>query len=108
MNKPPALSSTSASEIICDNLNSMHAAREEFIKFESDEKIKRALRHNVRATDDSEIENGERFFINERTVSTGMVQVSSSVKMVKNFWFGMVEFMPGFMHVGLVMFRVKL
>ena len=62
INKPPALSSTSASEIICDNLNAMHAAREEFIKFESNEKVKRALRHNVRATDASEIENGSEVF----------------------------------------------
>ena len=62
VNKAPALSSISASEIICDNLNAMRAAREEFIKFESNEKVKRALRHNVRAADASEIENGAEVF----------------------------------------------
>ena len=60
--KLPALESVSSSEIVRSNLNALHAARQEFVKFESDERLKRALRHNVRATDSSIIENGDEVF----------------------------------------------
>ena len=60
--KPPALNSSYPSQMVCDNLNAMHAARQEFIKFESCEKIKRALRHNVRASNSDSLTNGDRVF----------------------------------------------
>merc|ERR1719423_303100 len=40
----------------------MHAARQEFVKFESNDRLKRALRHNVRPTDSSIIENGDEVY----------------------------------------------
>ena len=46
--KPPALEEKEVSEIVRENLEAMRAARQAFIKAESNEKIKRALRHNIR------------------------------------------------------------
>ena len=62
--KLPAMNSVNPSELIRlrTNLNAMHVARQEFIKYESDEKIKRALRHNVRATEAVMIETGEHVY----------------------------------------------
>ena len=40
----------------------MHVARENFIKAESSEKIRRALRHKVRSFSDNHYENGEKVF----------------------------------------------
>ena len=61
-NKPPALNVSIASDLVRDNLNAMHSARQEFVKFESNEKLQRALRHNIRATEASLIENGDQVF----------------------------------------------
>lgn len=58
----PALESPSASQVVADNLNAMHRAREEFIKMESNERIKRALRHNVRQATVESISNGDNIF----------------------------------------------
>ena len=44
----PALTSTTSSDIIRKKLNAIHAARINFVKAESSERIKRALAHNVR------------------------------------------------------------
>ena len=40
----------------------MHIARSEFIKFESDERISRALRHNIRETDLKDLNTGDEVF----------------------------------------------
>ena len=61
-NKLPALSSGAGSEIVRNNLNAMHVARQEFIKYESSEKLQRALSHNVRATEGELIKEGDRVF----------------------------------------------
>ena len=45
--KPPAMESA-RSDLVRQNLNALHKARESYIKAESSERIKRALRHNVR------------------------------------------------------------
>ena len=45
---PPALSKTTSSDIVRKNLESLHTARANFIKAESSERIKRALRHKTR------------------------------------------------------------
>ena len=47
-NKLPALEFPDVSRVVADNLHAMHVARENFIQQESGERIKRALRHNVR------------------------------------------------------------
>ena len=60
--KIPALNADSTSDLIRMNLNAMHLARQEFVKFESNEKIKRALRHNIRVTDSHLINNGDNVY----------------------------------------------
>ena len=47
---PPALEPINSSDIVRKNLNALHSARREFVKFESEERIRRALRHNTRTT----------------------------------------------------------
>lgn len=59
---PPALSGTPASSIVRDNLNAMHAAREEFIKVEASERIKKALSHNIRPTLLPELHSGDSVY----------------------------------------------
>ena len=49
---PPALEGTSCSQMIADNLNTLHRAREAFIQQEASEKIRRALRHQIRPSGD--------------------------------------------------------
>ena len=43
---PPALSSTTSSDIIRNNLNAMHSARKNYMEAEASEKIRRALRQS--------------------------------------------------------------
>ena len=58
----PGLENVTSSEIVRRNLNALHVARQEFVKFESDERIKRALRHNVRNTCIDNLENGNEVY----------------------------------------------
>ena len=51
-NKPPALEGKTSSELFAQHLNALHVAREAHMKVESDHKLQKALRHNVRATGD--------------------------------------------------------
>ena len=60
--KPPALGPVSSSEVVRKNLNALHSARQEFIRLESDERIRRALRHNIRETNLELIENGREVY----------------------------------------------
>ena len=60
--KPPALNEESQSEIIRQNLNALHSSREAFIKSESSEKIRRALRHNVRTSGDIKYLTGDSVY----------------------------------------------
>ncbi|KAK3874911.1 hypothetical protein Pcinc_020228 [Petrolisthes cinctipes] len=62
VNDPPALEPTTSSEIVRDNLNALHLARQEFIKVESGERLARALRHNIRSSDLNDIQNGDEVF----------------------------------------------
>ena len=48
--KPPALNSETASDILRKNLQALHNAREAFIQSENNERIRRALRHNIRTS----------------------------------------------------------
>ena len=52
--KPPALGPPSGSDLVRTHLNAMHSARQAFIQNESNEKLQRALLHQVRPS-------GERF-----------------------------------------------
>ena len=57
-----ALVSITSSYIIRNNLNTIHKARENFIKAESSEKIRRALSYNVRTFNEEIYEPGEKVF----------------------------------------------
>ena len=54
-----ALEGVSTSEVVADNLNAMHAARKQFIECEFSEKLKRALRHQVRISIAQTYKNGD-------------------------------------------------
>ena len=60
--KPPALYNHDQNDIIRMNLNALHKAREAFMKSESSEKVRRALRHNVRSSGDVKYVTGDRVF----------------------------------------------
>ena len=44
---PPSLEGKTMSQIFANHLNVLHSAREEFIKSEADERLRRALRHKI-------------------------------------------------------------
>lgn len=51
-NKLPALESHTTSEKVAKHLNALHAARRAYIKAEASDRVKRALRHQVRAVEE--------------------------------------------------------
>ena len=57
----PALEGSTSSEVFAKHLNALHAARKIFIQTEAEERIRRALRNKVRASEQI-FENGDRFF----------------------------------------------
>ena len=61
-NELPALEGMSSSEIVANNLNAMHRAREEFVRLESSEKIRRALRSQTRVHNNIRYLSGENVF----------------------------------------------
>ena len=60
--KLPALEPVTSSEIVRENLTAMHLARRDFIRYESDEKIKRALKHNTRPSRVENLSAGDNIF----------------------------------------------
>ena len=60
--QPPALEEFTMSDVVRKNLDAMHSARKEFLRYESDEKIKRALRYNIRSTLVEDLENGDEVY----------------------------------------------
>ena len=61
-NDPPGLEDVNASKIVRNNLNAMYSARHEFIKVESSEKLRRALRHNIRESNAETFQMGDSVF----------------------------------------------
>ena len=59
--QPPSLEGTTTSGVLAKHLNSLHAARRAFIQSETDERIRRALRSKMRASEQV-FENGERVY----------------------------------------------
>ena len=57
--KPPALEEKDAQDIVAENLSHMKTAREAYIKAESSERIKRALRHNIRPSGKNKFFSGD-------------------------------------------------
>ena len=60
-NKLPAMEDIEVSDMLRKHLNTVHAARHAYVKPESDEQIRRALRHPVRATE-VELNEEDRVF----------------------------------------------
>ena len=60
--KLPALEGVTQSEVVARNLQAKHAARKAFIECEAAEKIRRALRHNVREDTTRDYASGEKVY----------------------------------------------
>ena len=58
---PPALEATTISQVVADNINAMYASRKKFIEAETSERIRRALRKNVRTYDEN-YETGDKVY----------------------------------------------
>ena len=61
VNQPPALEEAVVSDAVVKHLNALHAARRAFVKAESSDRIRKALRHKVRATETTFV-SGDRVF----------------------------------------------
>ena len=59
---PPALETEHSSQVVRDNLLKLKVAREAFIQAEHSERIKRALRHNIRPSGGNKFLNGDLVF----------------------------------------------
>ena len=57
--KLPTLEGVSTSEVVASNLSAMHAARKQFVKCESLEKSRHALRHQIRTSITQSYKNGD-------------------------------------------------
>ena len=60
--KLPALEGVTSSQLVADHLNAMHAMRREFVRLESCEKVRRALRSKVRTHANIRYLSGEDVF----------------------------------------------
>ena len=61
-NRLPALEGITSSQIVADNINALHKARQEAIKMESSEKLRRALRAKVRTHNNTQYFRGDEVF----------------------------------------------
>ena len=77
INSPPGNEPPSDSIVVAKNLEAMHKARESYIRAESSERIKRALRHNVRQSVIEDLECGASVYYkrNEDTKWRGPAKV---------------------------------
>ena len=66
--KLPALEGVTGSKLVADILNALHKAREETIKHEASEKLRRALKSKVRTHNDIRYFQGEEVFYKEEDV----------------------------------------
>ena len=66
-NKLPALEGVTCSKIVAENLSAMHDARQAFIKSESDEKLGRALQHQVRTSSEVKYVTEDKVYYKRRT-----------------------------------------
>ena len=67
-NELPAMEKTSISAVLEKNLQAMRKAREEFVKAESSNKIKRALRSQVRTCNYVYLDNGTKVYFKRNNV----------------------------------------
>ena len=66
--KLPALEPTTSSDIVRTNLEAIHSARKNYIAAENSERIRRALRHQVRTFSDVKYETGDRVYYKRKNV----------------------------------------
>ena len=66
-NKLPALEGVTCSKIFAKNFSAMDEARLAFIKSEPDEKLRRALRHQVRRSSEVKYVTGDKLYYKRRT-----------------------------------------
>ena len=59
---PPGLEEVDDSAIVRNNLNAMYSARQQFLKAESSDKLRRALKHNVREGEGQTVEMGDSVY----------------------------------------------
>ena len=62
----PALETNNMQDVVRSNLNALHKARENFVKAEASERIKRALRHKTRTYCEVEYSAGEKVLFKRR------------------------------------------
>ena len=67
LNLIPALGGVTCSKIVAENLSAMDDVRQAFIKSESDEKLRRALRHQFRASSEVKYITGDKTYYKRRT-----------------------------------------
>ena len=60
--EPPALEERTMSEVFARHLNCLHLSRQLFIQSESDERIRRALRHKIRVSNEQYKKGDEVFY----------------------------------------------
>ena len=65
-NQLPALEGKTSSQIVAENLNAIHSARKEFIKNESYEKLRRAMQHNIRTSQDTKYYSGDLVYYKQK------------------------------------------
>ena len=63
---PPAMNTATSSDLVRENLNVLHKARENFVKSESSDRIRRALRYNVHTYSEVDFQPGERVYYKRR------------------------------------------
>ena len=66
----PALENKTSSQIVAENLNALHSARENFIKNEASSKLKLALKHQTRASGDVVYNTGDIVFSKRKDIPT--------------------------------------
>jgi len=59
--KPPALAGTTSSKTVATHINALHSGRKAFLEAESAERVRRALRHKIRAQSEC-FQQGDRVY----------------------------------------------
>ena len=67
-NDLPAQEPTTHSDLVRTNLNALHKSRENYIKAESSDRIKRALKHNIRTYSEVDFLPGEKVYFKRNKV----------------------------------------
>ena len=60
--RPPGLEEVTSSDVVRQNLNALHTARQEFVKSENSERIRRALKYRTRHILAEEVSNGDEVY----------------------------------------------